>query len=69
MLKNYPSTKPYFLSGGIGINEIDDVLSFLRKQESKYCHAIDVNSKFEVEPGLKDAESIKEFKEQLRQFE
>lgn len=69
VLKNYPSTKPYFLSGGIGLNEIDDVLSFLRRQESKYCHAIDVNSKFEIEPGLKNIESIKEFKEQLRQFE
>ena len=65
VLKNYPSTKPYFLSGGIGLNEIEDVLSFLRRQESKYCHAIDVNSKFEVEPGLKDTESINEFKKRL----
>ena len=56
VLKDYPSTKPYFLSGGIGLNEIDDVLSFLRRQESKYCHAIDINSRFEKEPGLKDVE-------------
>ena len=65
VLKNYPSSKPYFLSGGIGLNEIDNVLSFLRSQESKCCHAIDVNSKFEIEPGLKDIESIKEFKKRL----
>ena len=69
VLKNYPSTKPYFLSGGIGLNEIDEVMSFLRKQESKYCHAIDVNSRFEIEAGMKNIEQLKEFKRQLRQFE
>ena len=65
VLKDYPSTKPFFLSGGIGLNEIDSVHSFLRRQESKYCHAIDVNSKFEIEPGLKNIEKVKEFKKQL----
>ena len=65
VLKHYPSTKPYFLSGGIGLNEIDSVLSFLRKQESKYCYAIDINSKFEIEPGLKNIEELKKFKQHL----
>ena len=65
ILENYPSTKPYFLSGGIGLDEIDSVLSFLQKQESNYCYAIDINSKFEEEPGLKNIEKIKEFKSQL----
>ena len=36
VLENYPSTKPYFLSGGIGLDEVENVLSFLRRQESKY---------------------------------
>ena len=61
VLKNYPSKKPYFLSGGIGLEEIDNVLSFLRRQESKNCYAIDINSKFELKPGLKDIEKLKEF--------
>ena len=65
VLENYPSTKPYFLSGGIGIEEIENVLSFLRRQESQYCYAIDVNSKFEIEAGLKDIELIKEFKKRM----
>ncbi len=65
VLKQYPSTKPYFLSGGIGLNEIDDVLSFKLQQKSRYCYAIDVNSKFEIEPGLKDVEQLKKFKERL----
>jgi len=65
VLKNYPSTKPYFLSGGIGLKEVDNVLSFLRRQESRYCSIIDVNSKFEMEPALKDVEKLKEFKKNL----
>lgn len=65
VLKNYPSTKPYFLSGGIGLNEVDNVLSFLSKKESQYCYALDVNSKFEIEAGLKDIEALKQFKQIL----
>ena len=65
VLKNYPSKKPFFLSGGIGLEETEKVLSFLQSQESKHCYAIDVNSKFELEPGLKDIELLKEFKNEL----
>ncbi len=65
VLKNYPSTKPYFLSGGIGLNELESIREFLKRPESQYCHAIDVNSKFEIEPGLKDIEKLKEFKRAL----
>ena len=61
VLKNYPSTKPYFLSGGIGLDEVDNIMSFLRRQESKYCKVIDVNSRFEIEAGLKDIEKLKSF--------
>ena len=65
VLKSYPSTKPYFLSGGIGLEEIEKIREFQQRPESKYCHAIDVNSKFESEPGLKDVKKLKEFKEVL----
>lgn len=62
VLSNYSSTKPFFLSGGIGLDEVESVMSFLQKPESKYCYAIDVNSKFEIEAGLKNIEKLKEFK-------
>ena len=65
VLKDYPSTKPYFLSGGIGLDEIDSIKDFLKRQESKYCHAIDVNSRFEIEPGLKNIEELKKLKKVL----
>ena len=65
ILKDYTSTKPYFLSGGIGLDEIENIKSFIKSDESKYCCSIDVNSKFEREPGLKNIELLQEFKSQL----
>lgn len=69
ILKNYTLKKPYFLSGGIGISEIKQLKTFLKTPESKYCSAIDVNSKFEIEPGLKDIKTLKEFKKVLYENE
>ncbi|MEB8330646.1 phosphoribosylanthranilate isomerase [Flavobacteriaceae bacterium KMM 6897] len=66
VLKNYPSTKPFFLSGGIGLEELDKLATFLQRPESQYCHAIDVNSRFEVEPGRKQIEKLKTFMQFLR---
>lgn len=65
VLTNYPSTKPYFLSGGIGLNEIEKIKKFKESPASKYCYAIDVNSRFEIEPGLKNIEELEQFKAHL----
>ncbi|WP_308993480.1 phosphoribosylanthranilate isomerase [Mariniflexile litorale] len=63
VLNNYPSTKPFFLSGGIGLEETENLKQFQQSNASKYCYAIDVNSKFEIEAGLKNIELLKEFKD------
>ena len=65
-LNKYPSTKPYFLSGGIGLEEIDDLNAFLLTEKSKLCIAIDVNSKFEIKPGFKNISLLKEFKNKIK---
>ena len=65
VLENYPSTKPYFLSGGISLDEVDNIREFQKYKASKYCYAIDVNSGFEIKPGLKNIENLIKFKEQL----
>ncbi|WP_299009254.1 phosphoribosylanthranilate isomerase [uncultured Tenacibaculum sp.] len=62
VLRDYNSTKPFFLSGGIGLEEVGELQSFLKRKESQYCFAIDVNSKFETKPGVKSVEKIKKFK-------
>ena len=63
LLKDYPSKKPFFLSGGIGPNDCVAIASIIKLNLPLY--AIDVNSKFEIEPGFKNIQSIKEFKLKL----
>jgi len=65
ILKEYPSTKSYFLSGGIGLNEAGAIKKFLARPESQYCHAIDVNSGFEEQPGFKKIDELEKFKNLL----
>lgn len=62
ILSNYPLKKPFFLSGGIGLNELENIKEFKKSNASNYCYALDVNSKFEIEPGLKNIENLKKFK-------
>ena len=61
-LKSLRLKKPTILSGGIGLAEAKDAL--IDKELNVY--AIDVNSKFEIQPGLKDLEMLKSLKEQMQ---
>jgi len=65
ILTDYPSTKPFFLSGGIGLDQVEDLKKFQESSASEYCFAIDVNSKFEIEAGLKNIEELRMFKQNL----
>lgn len=65
VLEAYPSSKLFFLSGGIGLNQIENLIQFQKSTASKYCYAIDVNSQFEIEPGFKNIEQLKKLKSQL----
>ena len=60
LLKSYPSSKPFFLSGGIGIDHLADLEDISKLNLPLY--AIDVNSKFESEAGMKKIELLKDFK-------
>jgi len=57
LLKDYQLDQPYFLSGGIGVEHAQQIKTI----QDPRLYAIDVNSKFELEPGLKDVEQLKEF--------
>lgn len=67
ILKNYHLQKPYILSGGIGLGNAMEIELFLKKKYAKNCLAIDLNSKFEIEPGLKSRETLKEFIQNIKQ--
>lgn len=57
LLCNYHLNTPFFLSGGISHNSIEKLLTF----EHPQLYGIDINSKFEIAPALKDAHKIKKF--------
>ena len=63
ILENYVFDLPFFISGGIGLAEIDNINELRRTDLPVY--AIDINSKFEIAPARKDAEQLKKFKEKL----
>ena len=66
--------KPYYLSGGISLENIKNLQNFVKvnMRENKTLtklntpFALDINSKFETEPGSKDLEKIKTFKSLLK---
>ncbi|MGK0427611.1 MAG: phosphoribosylanthranilate isomerase [Ulvibacter sp.] len=66
VLNEYRSKKPFILSGGIGLEEIEDLKKILNTKLPVY--AIDVNSKFETEPGLKNITDLKKMKQRLKKI-
>ncbi|MGB1941852.1 MAG: phosphoribosylanthranilate isomerase, partial [Flavobacteriaceae bacterium] len=64
LLKNYNLNTPFFLSGGIGLGHMKAIAE-IRKLNLP-IHALDINSKFESEPGVKRLDDIKTFKKQLQ---
>ena len=63
ILENYPFDLPFFISGGVGLAEIDKI-NELRNTDLP-VYAIDVNSKFETAPAIKNVEQLKSFKKKL----
>jgi len=57
ILENYELNKAYFLSGGIDLEHA----AAIKQIEDSRLYALDINSRFEVEPGVKDVEKVKAF--------
>lgn len=61
ILNNLEIPKPYFLSGGISLENFENIKDLNQKPL-----ALDINSKFEAEPGIKDLEKVKKIKTLLQ---
>ena len=57
VLQHYSGNTPFLLSGGIAPDDAPRVSAFHHER----CIGIDLNSKFEISPGLKDVEKLKSF--------
>lgn len=65
VLQKSPPIKPFFLSGGIELNDETKLEEFITTTAAEKLFAIDINTKFEIGPGVKDLGSIKTFAEGL----
>ncbi|TNE43600.1 MAG: phosphoribosylanthranilate isomerase [Deltaproteobacteria bacterium] len=55
---------PFFLSGGLGLNNISEAKAFVLA--TPLCVGVDINSRVEVSPGLKSVEQVKQVIQTLR---
>ncbi len=63
ILNEYKGEIPFFLSGGIS----EDDAQAIKEIKHPKLVAIDLNSKFEIEPGLKDINTLEKFITEIRQ--
>ena len=61
LLSAYDGNTPFLISGGIGPDDADLLKTFHHPK----CIGIDLNSRFEITPGIKDIYKLKQFIEQL----
>jgi len=64
VLENYSLKKPFLLSGGIDENSVEAIK--ILKQKVPKMAGVDINSKFEIGPALKDISKLKTFVSALR---
>ena len=62
VLEQYDGEVPFLLSGGIGPEDASRIHAFHHPK----CIGIDLNSRFEIEPGVKDVEKLKEFLNEIQ---
>ena len=65
VLEAYDGNIPFLLSGGIGPDDAERVLKFSHPQFA----GIDLNSRFEISPALKNVDELKSFIQTIRQHE
>jgi len=63
ILDNYQEDTPFLLSGGLSLENVDQIKTFSHKMLAGY----DLNSKFEIEPGVKDINKLKLFIEKIHE--
>jgi phosphoribosylanthranilate isomerase len=65
-LKGLNIDKPFFLSGGIEPHDADLVKEFTKDPVAKDLFVVDINSRFETAPGIKDMQKVQQFVTELK---
>ena len=66
ILSNYKGTTPFLLSGGIGPGDINAIRNFKKQLNHPQFIGVDLNSKFEDSPGVKNVEKLTNFVSSLK---
>jgi phosphoribosylanthranilate isomerase len=66
LLKDMNINKPFFLSGGIQPEDIPAIQQFSKEPVAKDLFAVDINSRFEMSPGIKDMDKVKQFVKEIK---
>lgn len=66
ILHHYQGTTPFLLSGGIGPGDIDAITNFKKQLNHPQFVGVDLNSKFEDSPGVKNVEKLTNFVTSLK---
>lgn len=66
VLKGSTIGKPFFLSGGIDPGDEEELKAFSQEPVAKALFAVDINSKFEVSPGVKDMDMVRTFIDHMK---
>jgi phosphoribosylanthranilate isomerase len=69
VLKGLEINKPFFLSGGIEKGDEVSIRNFSNEPVAKDLFAVDINSKFEERPGIKNMQLVKAFTANFRDAE
>jgi len=65
VLDQYHLNVPFFLSGGISLDNLDEVKKITHPQ----FYGVDLNSRFETEPGVKNIQQLEKAFQLLKQFD
>ena len=66
ILSDYKGATPFLLSGGIGPGDIDAITNFKKQLDHPQFVGVDLNSKFEDSPGVKNVEKLTNFVTSLK---
>ena len=61
LLRKAKIEKPFFLSGGISLDDVARIKAFKHPD----IFGVDINSRFEISPGIKDLEKVRQFQQEL----
>ena len=62
ILQKYQGITPFFLSGGLSPEHVEDI----KQLDIPQLSGLDINSRFEIEPGLKDIDQVASFVEHFK---